>query len=118
MQTVKVISSNKDEALLERTDCTAPGHYVISRARKKLSGKEFIQKYPVGKQFETDLTKVPIRVYAIETSEEPYERFELGVEGVGTLYFERKAAQAQADEYNEEFPDDDEPAWVTELDVL
>jgi hypothetical protein len=75
MQTVKVISSNKDEALLERMDCAAPGQYVISRDRKKLSGKEFIQNYPVGKQFETDLTKVPIRVYAIETSEEPYESF-------------------------------------------
>ena len=118
MQTVKVISSNKKEALLKRMDCAAPGQYVISRDRKKLSAKEFKQKYQVGKQFETDLTDVPIRVYAIDTSEYPHESFEFGVEGVGILYFDRKAAQAEADEYNEEFPDDDEPAMVTELDVV
>jgi|SRR5579862_9081601 len=118
MHTVKVISSNEKEALLERLDGAAPGNYVISRYRTKFSVEEFIQEYPVGKQYETDLTKVPIRVYAIETSEDPYWRFEFGVVGVGNLYFDRQIAQAKANEYNEEFPDDDEPAEVSDLDVL
>jgi len=118
MQAVKVVSSNKDEALLEQMDCAAPGRYVNSRYRPKLSVKEFKQKYPVGKRFETDLTDVPIRVYALDTSAELYLRFELGVQGVGTLYFDRKTAQAAADVYNETFPDDEEPAWVAELDVV
>jgi|HubBroStandDraft_2_1064218.scaffolds.fasta_scaffold35767_1 hypothetical protein len=118
MQTVKVISSNKDEALLERMDCAAPGQQVISRDRKQFSAKEFKQKYPVGKQFEIDLTDVPIRVYAVETSEPYYQRFETGLADGLILYFDRGVAQEVADYMHETFPDDDEPAWVAELDVV
>lgn len=118
MNTVKVNSGNEEEALLEKIDGAAPGHYVIRRNRRELSVEEFIKECPAGRQFETDLTKILIRVYAIETSETLFQRFECGLEGVGTLYFDRQIAQAEADSYNEEFPNDEEPAWVADLDVL
>ena len=117
MHTVKVISSDKDEALLERIDVTVPGQYVIYRYRTKFSVEEFLQEYPVGKQFETDLTKIPIRVYAVETSEPYYQRFETGLaDGLG-LFFDRSVAQEVADHMHEAFPDDEEPPYVVELVV-
>jgi hypothetical protein len=117
MHTVKVISSDQNEALLERVDGAVPGQYVISRYRTKLSIEEFVQEYLVGKQFETDVTKIPIRVYAVETSEPYYQRFETGLaDGLG-LYFDRNAAQEAADEMHEEFPEDEELPYVVRLEV-
>ena len=118
MDTVRVISSDENEALLERVDGVARSQYVISRyLGTKLSGEEFIQKYPAGKQFETDLTKVWMRVYAVDTKEEPFQRFETGlVDGIGRLYFDRKTAQEEADAMQKEYGDGE--AWVVGLDVL
>jgi hypothetical protein len=119
MHKVKVVSSDENEALLERVDGEAPGQYVLSRYRLKFSVEGFVREYPVGKQFEIELTKIPIRVYAVDTSEPDFMRFQTGLsDGLGDLYFDRKAAQEEADALHDEFPDDEEPPWVVELDVL
>ena len=117
MNTVKVISRNEEEALLERLDGAAPGQYVISRHPKHVSVEGFIREYPVGKQFEIDLTEIPIRVYAVETSEPYYQRFETGLADGLSLYFNRSVAQEVADYMHEAFPDDEEPPYIVRLEV-
>jgi hypothetical protein len=59
-----------------------------------------------------------MKVYALDTSEPVYQRFETGlVDGVGDLYFDRATAQEACDEYNEEFQDE-VLAYVVELNVV
>lgn len=60
-----------------------------------------------------------MKVYALETSESDYQRFETGLADGLTLYFDRATAQEECDKYNAEFQDEDEfPAHVVELDVV
>jgi hypothetical protein len=59
-----------------------------------------------------------MKVYAFETSEPMYSRFETGiVDGIGNLWFDRATAQEACDEYNEEFQDE-VPAFVVEFNVI
>jgi hypothetical protein len=66
-------------------------------------------KQPKGKE------EPKVKVWALDTDEPLYQRFETGIGGIGSLYSTKKKAEQARKEYEKEFGPGS--AWVVDLEV-